>query len=203
MARAVLAANMETALNAVWNGAAGPADKIAVVGAGVVGALTAYLCGRLPGASVTLVDVKEHRAQLATHLGVNFATPDSAPKECDIVFHASASPAGLATALSLAGNEADVVELSWYGDKQVAAPLGGAFHSKQLRLVSSQVGHVAPSRRARWNYARRLQAALALLHDARLDRLLEPSIEFAALPERIPALLEPQADILCQVVHYP
>lgn len=203
MARAVLAANMETALNAVWNGAAGPADKIAVVGAGVVGALTAYLCGRLPGASVTLVDVKQHRSQLANHLGVDFATPDDAPKECDIVFHASASPAGLATALSLAGNEADVVELSWYGDKQVAAPLGGAFHSKQLRLVSSQVGHMAPSRRARWNYARRLQAALALLHDARLDRLLEPSIEFAALPERIPALLEPQADILCQVVHYP
>jgi len=149
------------------------------------------------------VDVKQHRSQLANHLGVDFATPDDAPKECDIVFHASASPAGLATALSLAGNEADVVELSWYGDKQVAAPLGGAFHSKQLRLVSSQVGHVAPSRRARWNYARRLQAALALLHDARLDRLLEPSIEFAALPERIPALLEPQADILCQVVHYP
>ena len=203
LARAVLAANMETALNAVWNGAAGPSDTIAVVGAGVVGALTAYLCGRLPGTSVTLVDVRENRAVLAAQLGVGFSTPGSAPKECDIVFHASANPAGLATALSLAGNESDVVELSWYGDKPVAAPLGGAFHSKQLRLVSSQVGHLAPSRRARWSYSRRLQAALDLLQDARLDALLESPINFADLPARIPELLAPQADILCQVVRYP
>ena len=201
-ARAVLAANMETALNAVWNGAAGPSDTIAVVGAGVVGALTAYLCGCLPGASVTLVDLRENRAQLAFKLGVNFATPEHAPKECDIVFHASANPAGLSTALSLAGNESDLVELSWYGDKQIPAPLGGAFHSKQLRLVSSQVGHMAPSRRARWDYARRLQAALKLLQDPRLDALLEPAIDFSALPDRIPALLGPEADILCQVVRY-
>lgn len=203
LARAVLAANMETALNAVWNGAAGPSDKIAVVGAGVVGALTAYLCGRLPGASVTLVDIRENRAQLASCLGVNFASPDQAPKECDIVFHASASTAGLTTALSLAGNESDVVELSWYGDKAVATPLGGAFHSKQLRLVSSQVGHMAPSRRARWNYARRLQAALQLLTDGNLDALLEPSIDFEALAQRIPDLLSPDADILCQLIRYP
>lgn len=202
LARAVLAANMETALNAVWNGAAGPCDKIAVVGAGVVGALTAYLCGRIPGTVVTLVDIRASRAELASKLGVQFATPEHAPTECDVVFHASASPAGLAHALSLAGNESDLVELSWYGDRQVPAPLGGAFHSKQLRLVSSQVGHMAPSRRARWDYARRLQAALHLLQDARLDALLEPAIDFAALPEHIPALLGSQADILCQVVRY-
>ena len=202
LARAVLAANMETALNAVWNGAAGPSDKIAVVGAGVVGALTAYLCGRLPGASVTLVDIRDRRANLASKLGVNFATPKHAPNECDVVFHASANPAGLATALSLAGNESDVVELSWYGDQQVPAPLGAAFHSKQLRRVSSQVGHIAPSRRARWDYARRLQAALELLQDPRLDALLEPAIDFADLPARIPSLLGSQADILCQLVRY-
>lgn len=203
LSRAVLAANMETALNATWNGSAGPSDKIAVVGAGVVGALTAYLCGRLPGAEVTLVDVKQSRAKLAQQLGVRFATPEHAPKECDIVFHATAHPAGLATAISLAGNEADVVELSWYGDGMVPAPLGGAFHSKQLRLVSSQVGHIAPSRRARWDYARRLQAALALLDDPRLDALLEPAIAFADLAERVPTLLEPDADVLCQLVSYP
>ena len=63
--RAVLAANMETALNAVWDAAPGPADRIAVVGAGVVGSLVAYLCGRLPGAEVTLVDINPARAELA------------------------------------------------------------------------------------------------------------------------------------------
>ena len=147
--RAVLAANMETALNAVWDGAPGPADRIAAVGGGVVGALVAYLCGRLPGAEVTLVDVNPARAGLAQALGVRFAAPDKAPGDCDLVVHASGTSAGLATALRLAGEEATVLELSWYGAGEVAAPLGGAFHSRRLRLVASQVGQVASSRRSR------------------------------------------------------
>ncbi len=95
--RAVLAANMETALNAVWDAAPGPADRIAVVGAGVVGSLFAYLCGRLPGAEVTLVDINPARAELAQALGVDFAKPEAAKGECDLVVHASGNPAGLGT----------------------------------------------------------------------------------------------------------
>ncbi|HYW60741.1 MAG TPA: zinc-binding alcohol dehydrogenase, partial [Xanthobacteraceae bacterium] len=114
-ARAVLAANMETALNAVWDGAPAPADRIAVVGAGVVGALVAWLCGRLPGAEVTLIDIAPQRARLAATLGVGFAAPEAALRDRDLVVHASGSPAGLATALDLAGNEATVLEMSWYG----------------------------------------------------------------------------------------
>ena len=124
--RAVLAANMETALNAVWDAAPGPADRIAVVGAGVVGALVAYFCGRIPGAEVTLVDINPARAELARALGVGFARPESATGDCDLVVHASGNPAGLATALALAGEEATVLEMSWYGDAPVTAPLGGA-----------------------------------------------------------------------------
>jgi NADPH:quinone reductase-like Zn-dependent oxidoreductase len=111
--RAILAANMETALNAVWDGAPGPADRIAVVGAGVVGALVAFLCGRLPGAQVTLIDIDRSRAALASTLGVRFAAPDRGPPDCDVVFHASGTGAGLATALGLAGDEGRVIELSW------------------------------------------------------------------------------------------
>ena len=157
--RAVLAANMETALNAVWDAAPGPADRIAVVGAGVVGSLVAYLCGRLPGADVTLVDINPARAELARALGVGFASPKSAKGDCDLVVHASGNPAGLATALALAGEEATVLEMSWYGDAPVTAPLGGAFHSRRLRLISSQVGQIAPSHRPRWSHGRRLAAA--------------------------------------------
>ncbi len=202
-ARAVLAANMETALNAVWDAAPGPADRIAVVGAGVVGALVAYLCGRLPGAQVTLVDVDPSRVELARTLGVSFAAPDKAPGDCDMVVHASGSAAGLATALGLAGEEATVLEMSWYGTDQVAAPLGAAFHSRRLKLISSQVGKVAPSHRPRWSYARRLAAALDLLKDPKLDALLAPSIKFADLPSRLPDILSPQGGTLCQVVDYP
>ena len=200
--RAVLAANMETALNAVWDAAPGPADRIAVVGAGVVGSLVAYLCGRLPGAEVTLVDINPARAELARALGVNFASAETAEGDCDLVVHASGNPAGLGTALALAGEEATVLEMSWYGDAPVAAPLGGAFHSRRQRLVSSQVGRIAPSHRPRWTYGRRLAAALALLADARLDALLAPAIAFQDLPRRLPDILDASRGILCQPIAY-
>ena len=201
--RAVLAANMETALNAVWDAAPGPADRIAVVGAGVVGSLVAYLCGRLPGAEVTLVDINPARAELARSLGVGFARPETAMGECDLVVHASGDAAGLGTALALAGEEATVLEMSWYGSAQVAAPLGGAFHSRRLRLISSQVGRIAPSHRPRWTHGRRLAAALALLDDGRLDALLAPAVAFQDLPLRLPDILDARNGVLCQPIAYP
>jgi threonine dehydrogenase-like Zn-dependent dehydrogenase len=200
--RAVLAANAETALNALWDAGAGPADRIAIVGAGVVGALVAYLCGGLPGAEVTMVDIDPARAELAVALGVGFAAPEAAGGDCDLVVHASATAAGLATALRLAGDEATVLEMSWYGAGEVPAPLGGAFHSRRLRLVSSQVGQVAPSRRPRWSHARRLAAAIDLLADPRLDALLAPPVAFADLPQRLPDILAPGSGLLCPVVRY-
>jgi len=200
--RAVLAANMETALNAVWDAAPGPGDSIAVVGAGVVGSLVAWLCGGIPGARVTLIDIEPRRAKLARSLGVLFASPDAAPHDCDLVVHASGTASGLATALTLAGEEATVLELSWHGASAVPVALGGAFHSRRLKLVSSQVGHVAPSHRPRWTPRRRLVAALDLLRDSRLDALIAPAIEFRELPALLPAILSGENGVLCQIVTY-
>jgi hypothetical protein len=200
--RAVLAANMETALNGIWDAAPGPADRIAVIGAGVVGSLVAYLCGRLPGADVTLIDINPARAELAGKLGVNFSDPQNAKGDCDLVVHASGSPDGLRTALELAGDEATVLEMSWYGDAAVTAPFGGPFHSRRLRLISSQVGRIAPSHRSRWTYGRRLAAAVALLGDPRLDALLTPEVAFGDLPQRLPGILEAGSGILCQPIVY-
>ena len=200
--RAVLAANMETALNAVWDSGAGPSDCIAVVGGGVVGLLTAALAAGLPGAEVTLIDVDAARADLARRLGLGFAAPADAPEGCDVVFHASGRPAGLATALAAAGREATVVELSWYGDTPVTVPLGGNFHSGRLRIVSSQVGAVAPSRRPRWSPRRRLEAAMALLADDRLDALLSPPIPFETLPGRLAAVFADAGGAPCPLIRY-
>lgn len=200
--RAVLAANMETALNALWDAAVLPGSRVAVIGAGTVGALVAWLAGHVAGAQVTVVDIRPERAAVASALGVGFAAPGEAPANCDLVFHASASPEGLATALAAAGDEATIVELSWYGDRAVAAALGGAFHSRRLRLIASQVGSVALSMRARWPHRRRLTQAIALLVDPRLDVLLEPDVSFEDLPAALPALLGPGGAALCQVVAY-
>jgi hypothetical protein len=200
--RAVLAANMETALNATWDAAPGPSGRIAVVGAGVVGALVAWLCGRVPDTQVTLVDLQSSRAALAQQLGVGFALPADAPRDCDFVFHTSASAAGLATALSVAADEASVIELSWYGAGDVPVPLGGAFHSRRLRLISSQVGKVAPSRRAEFTHAQRLAAAIELLAEPALDALLAPAVNFRDLPQQLPRLLAPETDVLCAVIDY-
>ncbi len=200
--RAVLAANMETALNAVWDGQPAPGDRIAVVGAGVLGSLVAWLCASIPGTQVTLIDIDARRSALAKKFGLLFAPPGGAHGDCDLVVHTSASADGLATALDLAGDEATVLELSWYGADKVAVPLGGAFHSRRLKLVSSQVGKIAPSHRARWTHRRRLGAALSLLRDDVLDILIAPPVAFARLPEQLPHILASGSGVLCQRIDY-
>jgi threonine dehydrogenase-like Zn-dependent dehydrogenase len=200
--RAVLAANMETALNGAWDAGVGPGDRVVVVGGGVVGLLVAAIAAGIPGARVTVVDRDPARAAVARLLGAAFARPEEAPGEADVVIHASGSAAGLALALASAGEEAAVVEMSWYGAREVAAPLGAAFHSRRLRLVSSQVGRVPPARRPRWTHRRRAEAALALLADPRLDALLTEEVPFADLPAELPRLLAPDAPGLCALVRY-
>ncbi len=201
-ARGVLGANMETALNAVWDVEPGQFRTIAVVGAGVLGALAGYLFSRLTDADVTLVDIDPARAAVAAALSLKFALPDAAPGDRDLVVHTSASAAGLKTALQLAGDEATVLELSWYGAGDVAVPLGGAFHSRRLKLISSQVGKVAPSHRATWTHRQRLAAALEFLADDRLDVLLAPPVRFADLPAQLPNILAPGSGVLCQRIEY-
>ena len=101
-------------------------DRIAVVGGGVIGCLVAYLCARIPGCSVTLIDPDTRRQPVAAAFGAAFATPDAAlPENNDLVFHASGTADGLQTALSIAGFEASIIELSWYGRALGARAIGG------------------------------------------------------------------------------
>jgi threonine dehydrogenase-like Zn-dependent dehydrogenase len=200
--RATLAANMETAINGLWDGVPGPGDRIAVVGAGVVGALVAGLAARLPGTEVELIDIDPSRAALAAALGCRFAPPPQARGEADLVIHASGAPDGLATALAIAGFEATVIEMSWYGTRVVPLALGGGFHSRRLTLRSSQVGVVPPGRRERWSRRRRLALALSLLRDPVFDLFLSGEIDFSALPELMALLSASSAGVLCHTVRY-
>jgi threonine dehydrogenase-like Zn-dependent dehydrogenase len=201
-ARAVLAANMETAVNGVWDADPRAGDTVAVVGAGTVGCLVAWLIGRIPGCRVTLIDQNPARASVARALAVGFASPSMAVGDCDLVVHASGSPAGLPLALRLAGIESTVVEMSWYGNQEVTLPLGEAFHARRLRIVSSQVGRVAPAQRARWDHARRLALALSLLADPALDALITAETSFDALPQTMQELAAASGDTICHRIRY-
>ena len=200
--RAVLAGTVETAVNAVWDAAPMVGDRIAVIGAGMVGCSVAGVLAGLPGARVQLVDVNPGRARVAAALGVDFALPEDAAGDCDVVVHASASARGLTRALELAGNEATVIELSWYGDRQVQVPLGEFFHSRRLRLQSSQVGQVAPARRSRRSYGDRMGVALDLLRSDRFEALITGRSAFEQLPDVMSRLAGPDTEAICHTIDY-
>ncbi|MBT1090663.1 zinc-binding alcohol dehydrogenase [Streptomyces sp. Tu102] len=201
-ARAVLAGTVETAVNALWDAAPLVGDRIAVVGGGMVGCSVAALLARFPGGRLQLVDADPRRAEVAEALGVGFATPGDALGECDLVVHASATEQGLNSSLELLRAEGTVLELSWYGDRRVALPLGEAFHSRRLVIRSSQVGTVSPARRATRSYADRLALALDLLADPALDALVTGESAFEELPEVMPKLTSGEIPALCHRVRY-
>jgi len=200
--RAVLAANLETAINGIWDANPQVGDRVVVIGAGTVGCLVAWIAGRIQGCDVELVDINPRRQSTARALGVRFAEPSSATREADVVLHASGSPAGLARALDLAAFEATIVELSWYGEGAVPVALGQAFHARRLTLKSSQVGHIAATHRARWDTARRMQLVLAMLADAALDVLITGESEFESLPVVMNDLATAPGDTLCHRIRY-
>ena len=200
--RAVLTANMETAINALWDAQPSIGDQISVVGAGVVGLLVAYLANRITGCNVQLIDINPDRASVAKALDIEFATPSQAKNERDLVIHTSATEQGLNAAIELAGFEARIVEMSWFGNRAATLKLGGSFHSQRLQILSSQVGHIAARQRSRWSYQRRLQLALRQLMDSRLDVLISGESDFTELPNTFRWLNTPENSSLCHRIRY-
>lgn len=201
--RAILAANMETALNALWDSGASPGDRIVIVGAGALGLLIANLAGRLPATEVIVADIEPSRERVVKAFNASFALADKLGEAgADVVFHTSATSPGLAASLAAAGFEARIVEASWYGATVACAPLGGAFHSNRLKLISSQVGAISEQKRSRWTHPRRLAAALSLLADERLDALITDEVDFENLPETMPAIFAKGGSSITTAVRY-
>jgi len=201
--RAVLAGTVETAVNALWDAAPLVGDRVAVVGAGMVGCAVAALLARFPAVRVQLVDVEPARADVAAALGTGFATPGEADGDCDLVVHTSGTDAGLARSLELLAPEGEVIELSWYGDRPASVPLGGFFHSRRLAIRGSQVGMVSPARRSRRTFADRIALALELLANPVFDTLITGESPFADLPSVLPGLASGEIPALCHRIVYP
>ena len=203
--RAVLAGTVETAVNALWDAAPRVGDRVAVVGAGMVGCCVARLLAGIPGCRVTLVDIDPARAELAARLGVGFAGAHDLQGrggDLDLVVHTSATGAGLQLSLDLLAPEATVLDLSWYGDSKVELSLGGSFHSSRLRIRASQVGPVAAARRSRYTPTQRLSLAVDLLRDAAYDALLTGDSPFEELPEVMPRLADGSLPAVCHTISY-
>jgi len=200
--RAVLAANMETALNAIWDARLRPGDQVCVIGGGVVGLLAAYLARRLYRAGVDLLEIDPSRASATETLGARFITAPAPDAAYPIIIHASGSPEGLRSALRMAAFEGRIIELSWYGDQEVTLPLGEDFHDRRLTLQSSQVGSIPPSRRRGWSHARRLDKALSLLRDPCLDVLISDESHFEDLPRTMAGLADGTSRALCHRIIY-
>jgi threonine dehydrogenase-like Zn-dependent dehydrogenase len=201
-ARAVLAANMETALNGCWDAGVLPGDRVVVVGAGVVGMLVAWLLDGIPGTDVTVVDPEPTRAGPAADLGLELRSDPPAGADADVVIHTSGTPGGARDALACVGTEGTLVEMSWFGTTRVALPLGESFHSDRLTIRSSQVGRIPPARAPRWTYARRIRKALELLRDPALDVLLTGESDFEDLPDTMARLATDGGATLCHRVRY-
>jgi 2-desacetyl-2-hydroxyethyl bacteriochlorophyllide A dehydrogenase len=201
-ARAVLAGTVETAINALWDAAPLVGDRVAVVGAGMVGCCVARLLARFPAVAVTLVDVDASRSAVAAALGAGFARPEDAAGECDLVVHTSGTSAGLQRSLELLAPEGTVIDLSWYGDDEVSLSLGGAFHERRLRIRASQVGTVSPARSARRTTADRLALALELLRDEAFDALVTGESRFDELPDVMARLAAGSLPALCHTITY-
>ena len=201
-ARAVLAGTVETAVNALWDAAPLIGDRVAVVGAGMLGCCVARLLNRFPAVQVALVDVDASRGEIASALGVEFALPDEAASSCDLVVHASATSAGLQRSLDLLAPEGTVIDLSWYGDSEVRLSLGGAFHSSRLAIRASQVGTLSPARSGRRTTADRLALALELLRDPAFDALITGESPFCELPDVMARLAAGTLPALCHTITY-
>lgn len=200
--RAVLAANAETALNAIWDAAPAPGERVLVLGAGLLGCLIVAFLSRFR-ISADITDKLAEPAAAVADFPVRFLSPGQVRDEYDLVLHTTGAPEGLQAALDALAFEGRVIELSWFGDRPVPLMLGGAFHARRLTIRSSQVGHVAPSRREGTSRRARLAEAIGLLDDPRLDRLITGEVGFAELPAALPRLLAPGAPGIATRIRYP
>ncbi|GAB3187867.1 zinc-dependent alcohol dehydrogenase [Nesterenkonia suensis] len=202
--RALLAGAAETGLNALWEGGVSLGDRITVVGGGMIGLATALLAADVPLERLEVVEVDPTRRRLIESLGIRARAPGAASISSDVVLHSSATASGLQESLRVAGDDAVIVEQSWYGRQQPEVPLGADFHARRLRIVASQVGEVAQPRRLRRTRRDRLRLALSLL-DERFDRLLTGRSPLEDLPTVMDALAAADPDwagTICHVIDH-
>lgn len=200
----VFVANLETATNIVLDAAPRLGERVIVFGQGVVGLLITQLLRRTGISQLTVVEPVARRRELALRVGADAALVPIEGEavtgaDFDIAIEASGNGAALDAALASVVFAGSVVVCSWYGTKPVPLTLGGAFHRRRLRIVSSQVGTIDPALQPRWSRERRLEVALGLLRELELESLITHRVPIERAADAY-ALLDQRPDEAIQVV---
>lgn len=192
---AAFLANMETAVSFLMDGQPMIGEQVAVFGQGIVGLLTTALLARYPLASLVTLDRYPLRREWSCRLGAHACLDPSQPDVldqlrhrlqgdrpyagADLVYELSGNPQALDQAIAITGFDGRIVVGSWYGQKQATLNLGGHFHRSHMRLISSQVSHIAPRWGGRWSKTRRLQLAWAMLGEHNPAALISHRFPFS------------------------
>lgn len=201
-ARAALASNLETAVNAVWDSSLSIGDRVLVVGFGTIGSLIAQIVSHIPGIFLQVVDLSAEKCALAKKLGFDAETVANCSEPFDVAFHSTGTGAGLQAALDAVGFESKVIELSWYGSSTVDLMLGTHFHRQRKQIISSQVSNVASTHRSRWDFRRRKALVLDLLARQEFDRLIHRTVQFSELSENFGEIIHGPPQCLYCLVKY-
>ena len=152
--------------------------QVLVMGAGVVGLLTAMFCVRHGAATVTVGDRSELRLRAARGLGVDVVDLRSTDvwravksrhrhgpgdRGADVAFQCRAKADSLAAALRSLRPQGTVVDLAFYQDGAEGLRLGEEFHHNGLSVRSAQIARVPRGLAPAWTRARLAAETLALM----------------------------------------
>ncbi len=198
--RALLTANMETAINAMWDTKPTIGDKTYVIGAGIVGILMAYVLSKSFGIDVVIIDKDSKKRKTCKALGLVYQSDSSCINEADIIYECSGNVDVINELISKCSLETKICILSWYGKQQTKIKMGENCFSRRLEIIFSQVGNISAYKSKKWNNLSRRLLALNMLKDKRLDTLIDKKEIFL---KDLPSFFKKgNANGLCKVVRY-
>ncbi|MEU7843868.1 zinc-binding alcohol dehydrogenase [Micromonospora sp. NPDC049114] len=182
--------------------------RVAVVGAGVVGLLTALLARRHGAASVVVLDPTPRRREVAEALGLETLDPDAddpavvlktrwahtaGDRGADVVFQCRGQAWALQLALRVLRPQGTVIDLAFYQGGADAVRLGEEFHHNGLALRCAQIGRVPRGLAPTWDRERLSAETIDLLRahgDVIRKHLVSAVVPFDEAPTLLTDLAE-------------
>ena len=196
--RFALLSNMETAVTILWDAEPHPGESVLILGAGLIGLLTASLLAR-ENISFELEDINENRAWKAKMLGFN---AKGSRNSYDLIIDTTGNPKALQYAIDHTRKNGRIIVAGWMGSQQSNLLLGGAFHYNRLTIKSSQVSSIPSHKQAEWNFEERKKLCIHHLKNDFYDRLIDHVVDFQDLPQEFDRIRKGDYPYLSLIVKY-